>query len=284
MEGHAGPVHAIAAVRAGRFVVSGGEDQTLRVWDLTRRETIGILRGHAGPVTAVSLAREGWRVLSGGADRTLRLWDPERETCVGTFQGHHDRITGVAVDAAGQIAVSACRDGSLRVWDIASCDPLGELAGHAAPVAGIAFLGESTLLSSLSLDRTLRVWDAIGGTLVTTRPLDVELPTCLALSRDQRCAFVGAADGALHVVELAGTGSMTRHGHLRAVHAVSVSPDGTRCATAGADGVVCLWDAGQKAPLRTFDCPSEAHSVAFGFDGAALLAGLAGGPVATWSL
>ena len=82
-----------AAELDGRpVVISGGDDQTVRVWDLATGTPVGDpFTGHDGPVTAVAVAEVEGRpvVISGGDDQTVRVWDLATGTPVGDrFTGH----------------------------------------------------------------------------------------------------------------------------------------------------------------------------------------------------
>ncbi|MDT7573915.1 MAG: hypothetical protein QOH17_248, partial [Pseudonocardiales bacterium] len=59
-------------------VISGGADETIRVWDLATGTPVGTpFTGHAGPVSAVATAQLDGRtvVISGSWDKTVRVWD-----------------------------------------------------------------------------------------------------------------------------------------------------------------------------------------------------------------
>lgn len=84
------------AVLPDGHLVSGSEDGSVRVWDLTRGESRWILEGHWGTVTAVAIGpgeADGSVVASGSYDGTIRLWDPQTGVQAGgTFD------PGVVVD------------------------------------------------------------------------------------------------------------------------------------------------------------------------------------------
>ena len=68
----------MAIGRAGDrdIIVSGSEDETVRVWDAVTGNPVGsALAGHDGEVHAVAIGRAGNRdiIVSGSADRTMLI-------------------------------------------------------------------------------------------------------------------------------------------------------------------------------------------------------------------
>lgn len=55
------------------MLVTAGQDDVVKVWDLCDGEEVGQLRGHTGAVKAVQV--EDTLCLTGGADGNVRLWD-----------------------------------------------------------------------------------------------------------------------------------------------------------------------------------------------------------------
>src|SRR5206468_11163048 len=80
---HDGVVAVAVGVRQGRpVIVSGGFDQTVRVWDLDSGElALGPLTGHDDTVRAVAFGERFGQpvIVSGGYDGTVRVWDLESE-------------------------------------------------------------------------------------------------------------------------------------------------------------------------------------------------------------
>ena len=70
LKGHL-PVVAVAVTPDGHRIVSGGWDNTVRIWNIDSGRFECSLQGHTGNVRAVALSRDGHRIVSGGNDQTV---------------------------------------------------------------------------------------------------------------------------------------------------------------------------------------------------------------------
>jgi WD40 repeat protein len=88
-------------------IVSGGEDGTVRVWDLASGSPRGEpLPGHEGWVGSVALGMLGDRpvIVSGGEDATVRVWEARDGDAAAV---HIGTITfGLVCAATGTVVVS----------------------------------------------------------------------------------------------------------------------------------------------------------------------------------
>ncbi|MFC5750854.1 protein kinase domain-containing protein [Actinomadura rugatobispora] len=75
----------IAAVDVGAdrgLAVTGGQDDTVRVWDLGTGTCLHTLTGHRQAVVSVALSADGRRVLSGDRRGAVRLWSTDTGECL----------------------------------------------------------------------------------------------------------------------------------------------------------------------------------------------------------
>lgn len=78
LTGHSAAVLAIGFSADGQLLVSGGEDGTLRVWDIAQERQKAMLRGHSNAVLTCAFSpHDADQIISGSADQQLRVWSLE---------------------------------------------------------------------------------------------------------------------------------------------------------------------------------------------------------------
>ena len=126
--------------RTADRAVSGGDDGTVRVWDLATGQQRRPLTGHDGPVPAVAVSRRRAPRRSPAAT-TARCgcgtWPPASSSA--PLTGHDGAVRSVAVSRRrGQRGHRGGDDGTVRVWDLATgdrCAARSPATRHGAAVA-----------------------------------------------------------------------------------------------------------------------------------------------------
>ena len=74
-------VRAIALTSDGKYLLSGGKDQTnsIRLWNLQTKSLLWNLIGHTDLVTTIMLTPNNLRIVSGSQDKTLAIWEMPSE-------------------------------------------------------------------------------------------------------------------------------------------------------------------------------------------------------------
>ena len=255
LAGHDGPVCAVAVSADGRRAVSGGDDGTVRVWDLDTGEPLHTLAGHA---------RRGAR---GGGQRRRPPRRLRRRTTgrcgSGTWTPGHccrpalpattarcARWRSAPTAAAPSPAAATGRCGS-GTWT-----PAQPLAHPDRPRRPGARGGGQRRRPPRRLRRRRRDGAGLGpghrGTAAAPWPA-----TTAGCAR-WRSAPTAAAPSPAATTGRCGSGTWTPAssctpctGHDGWVHAVAVSADGRRAVSGGDDGTVRVWDLDTGQPQRT---------------------------------
>lgn len=131
-------MESVAFSRDGQTLISGNENSTVVVWDITNPASptrIGQpLRGHNKAVTSVALSPDGKLLATASDDFRVQLWDfsdRAQPAKIGPpLVGHQDAVTSVAFSLDGRTLASVSDDRTLRLWDLGELntirhDPLG---------------------------------------------------------------------------------------------------------------------------------------------------------------
>jgi WD40 repeat protein len=111
----------------GRRLVTGGEENTVKIWDVQNGADLQTLRGHNGDVYTVAFSPDGRWIASAGEDSAVKVWDSRSGKLVRSFRGHTSVVTSVAFSPDGRRLVSGSRDHTVKVWDLTE---LNEAAGR----------------------------------------------------------------------------------------------------------------------------------------------------------
>jgi guanine nucleotide-binding protein subunit beta-2-like 1 protein len=222
------------------------------VWALTKdQESYGYplraLRGHNHFVSDVAISSDGQYALSGSWDGTLRLWEIASGTCTKRFIG--------------------CICGYKREEKKEKCQNCASYPGHGKDILSVAFSADNRQIVSGSRDRTLRLWNTVGKCQYPLQELGhSDWVSCVRFSPSTSAPVIVSAgwDKVVKVWSLETCKLKTNLvGHSLYVNTVTVSPDGSLCASGGKDGTAMLWDLTEGKQLYKLDAGDIIHSLVF---------------------
>ena len=81
-------ITSVAFSSDGQLALTGGNDTTLKLWDIASGRDVRTFVGHKAAVNSVAFSPDDKLVLSGSGDDTLKLWEMASGREVRTFVGH----------------------------------------------------------------------------------------------------------------------------------------------------------------------------------------------------
>ena len=289
--GHKGAVLSVMFSPDGKRVVTGSDDNTARVWDLSGPTPVAtVLEGHKGAVWSVMFSPDGKRVVTGSLDHTARVWDVSGPTPVATvLEGHRGLVWSVMFSPDGKRVVTGSDDNTARVWDVSGPTPVATvLEGHRGLVWSVMFSPDGKRVVTGSDDNTARVWDVSGPTPVAT-VLEGHrgLVWSVMFSPDGKRVVTGSLDDTARVWDVSGPTPVATvlEGHRGLVWSVMFSPDGKRVVTGSDDNTARVWDVSGPTPVATV---LEGHkgavrSVMFSPDGKRVVTGSSDNTARAWN-
>ena len=122
-EGHSGCVYAIAISPDGRFLVSGADDNTVRIWDFQTEEELHRFESKYYMIRTVAITPDSRFIISAGSclgidNEVLILRDIQSGKEIRRFEWHKGSITCVAITPDNRFVISASYDKTLKVWNL----------------------------------------------------------------------------------------------------------------------------------------------------------------------
>lgn len=165
--GHTDGVKTVAYSSAGGMLASGGDDGTIRLWDLATGRPLGApLKSHTGVVTKVAFTPDGRVLASEGNDGAVRLWDPSTGRRIGAVMTGHRLVPGsdgrlLTVAFTHQVATY---DLSARLSDVRTGQAVGRtLKGVVGSPDHMAYNGKDDVLAIARDDGVVALWDVRAG-------------------------------------------------------------------------------------------------------------------------
>ncbi|MCB0211673.1 MAG: hypothetical protein KDJ52_20210 [Anaerolineae bacterium] len=275
----------------GRYLASGGDDNTIIIWDTDPFKPVRKLTGHSDWVRKIVWhPTNDTQLASASDDGTIKIWDWDREQVVETLNGHQTYILSLASNSDGSLLASGDDDGLIILWDMSQSPPTStKLAGHTNQVWDLAFSPDDTQLASVSGDETLILWN-----LITTTPISNVLhghkdvvrgvawnpiigTNQLATAADDRDIIIWDAERGEPIRRL--------EGHADPVFDLAWSHDGQRLASASTDESVGVWDvATGKLERKLLGHTDYVQGIAFSPDGTQLASTSTDKSIIIWEL
>ncbi|XP_072025413.1 protein NEDD1-like [Amphiura filiformis] len=195
----------LALNSTSRYMVTGGKNQMVSIWDIRNRKLKKTYKGHTSAVTCVTLNWNDTYMASGASNGDIILHNvvsgqassalltPKVQTIRELEYSHFKK----------SLLASVSDDGSLSLWDTNARKALHTFKdAHKASATSLSFSPvNDMLLTSVGLDKRIVCYDVVGKNAIKT--ISVESPlTCIAFMHDGATLAAGSTRGKVYMFDL----------------------------------------------------------------------------------
>ncbi len=273
LRGHLDDVNSVAISSDGKYIVSGSDDKTIKLWEISSGREIKTFRGHEA-LWSVAISPDGKYIVSGGKTRTIDLWEISSGREIKTFRGH-GFVRSVAISPDGKYIVSGSSDETIKLWEISSGREIKTFRGHEYGVWSVAISPDGKYIVSGSWDKTIKLWEISSGREIKTFRGHEDFVVSVAISPDGKYIVSGSWDKTIKLWEISsGREIKTFRGHEHYVSSVAISPDGKYIVSGSWDETIKLWEISSGREIKTFRGHEDfVLSVAISPDGKYIVSG-----------
>ncbi|AGO11413.1 AaceriACR166Wp [[Ashbya] aceris (nom. inval.)] len=272
-----------------RYLVSGSNDEHIRIYDLQKRKELGTLLNHNGSITCLRFSRtttdkdgklqgNKW-LLSASEDHTIIIWRVKDWENFGKLKGHNARINDLDIHPSNRVAVSVSEDHSIRLWNLMTAKKAAVLKLKKYNQNGkyVRWCGKDAGFFAVGLVTKVLIYNAATAKVhheistgnktimhMEVEHIDGKEYICVGLSTGS-IEFYDAEKLYEKVEEQEATEpAFSLQGHTNRVKDFRFYKNsvGHYLVSAGSDGKVVVWDIVKQEQLAVYDCGERLNCLA----------------------
>ncbi|GAA5886612.1 hypothetical protein JCM3774_003681, partial [Rhodotorula dairenensis] len=256
LQGHTANVTSLAWQNEAKWLVSGSEDGTVKIWDV-RTSSPQRNYAHLASVNDLALHSNQGELISCDQNGAIKVWDLGGDRCSHELLPEEDvPMRSVSIASDGSALVGGNHKGVVYVWTIqpglafTDLQPKTRFQAHSRYLIRVLISPDTKQLATCSADTTIKIWTPILPSSASSPSPSPSLPP------QQHHDPTGAAPPPLGYARggiADGTGyqlDKVLQGHQRWVWDMAYSADSAYLVSASSDHTARLWELSSGTTVR----------------------------------
>lgn len=219
----------------GKYLLSGGTDAIIRLWDVASGKEIKQLVGHSSSVITALFSPDGKNIISSSRDATIRLWSTESGKEIRQFERNCRAFYSVAFAPSGDHIISVSNDNSLRLWDVQSGQEIKSF-NCSDKIFTATFSPDGKYVVSSAVNNMLIMFDALSGKKIKTFSGHTDFVSSAVFTPDGINIVSGSNDKTIRIWDVSSGKELQKFTvQNTGIKNISVSPNGQYIVSCGFD-------------------------------------------------
>lgn len=252
-DGHRDYVYAAAFSPDGKYIVSGGFDRLLVLWNRETGQAVHSFEAHQAELSGVAYSPDGSVLGTVGYDQSVSLWDVQTGKRLQASKSMDGRLYAISFSPDGRLLACGGSSPRIVVRDARSLKRVFDYPTNCV-VNSTVFHPSSQVLFANQEVNTFAARELGSGKILRTFEGHTEVVKCLAITSDGRTIASGSYDHSIILWDYE-SGKQTRklQGHKDAVFCLAFTAGGRYLVSGSKDRTMILWNAATGERIHAFE-------------------------------
>lgn len=143
---HSGATNQLAYSPDGKYLATGSDDRSVKIWDLDSGHELRQFLGHGDAVRTLAYSHDGKLIASAGGDDYIKLWNPADGKVLHTLKSQGGYVNVVAFSPDSKHVVSGWSNNVIRIFETATGNLVRTISDFKNQVEWLAFSPDARLI------------------------------------------------------------------------------------------------------------------------------------------
>jgi len=254
-QAHPNDINSMAFSYTGNFLVTGGTDKAIKVWDGYGLQHKVNLLGPDKAVMYIEFSHSEEYVAASCSDGSTWIWANFNRVhkCL---RGHQGKVYAAKLLGNDDKLITGSEDKTIKIWDIQQRTCIRTISCKSS-CNDIGISKDGCMMFTAHTDHTVRVWDTKSGECISEiESVHTDRITSLSISPDGCQILTNSRDNTLKIIstftyEIESTLKHDNYRNGLPWNRACWSPDGRLAAAGSHDGTIMTWEAHSSTLLST---------------------------------
>jgi len=261
--GHHKEITSISFSKDGKYIATGSEDRTIKLWDILTGREIRTILGHSDKINSILFSPDSRYIASASSDNTIKIFEIETGLEYMTLTGHSREVNSISFSPDGRYLASSSSDATIKLWDLNTRKEIKTFPSEF--FSFVKFSPDGSCIATKAWVNKIAILEPFTGKKKILQGHDEHI-TSIDFSSDGKYLVSGGFDKKVKIWEVS-TGQLVHsfEENNESIFSVAFSPD-NKIVVAGSFNSIKIWDIEKKENILTIQQPYSSI-VAFSPDG-----------------